>query len=303
MIALGLALIAAGAWSLEWRAPAACPDAGDLRRRVESMLGGAPVGPILGRVTVRAIEAGLFEGQLELQVGSATTARVLRAERCDGLVEAVAVIVALTLDRAEAASGPSPRAVLRPPAPTVAAPPPGRVGWGVSMAAELGAGQLPGLGLGAAARAYVDLEPLRLWGGGLVWQTGDAGDARRGATVALWSGELRLGVPLWLGPVEVEPALLVEVGRLTARGAGQALVGPPRVRRTWHLAPGLGVSVGLPVGGPVWVVVHLGGRWNLSRPTILLDDEDPDDGPARFPVYRPARLVPRGGLAVELRFR
>lgn len=111
---------------LEWNAPPECPRAEQVRAELEAMSPPGARGSASARVHR---EADGF--RLELTVGTeqGRTTRELRADACDALGTAAAVIVAVALDPVAAEAR---RAV--PPAPTVVEPPPRAASVGLAAA-------------------------------------------------------------------------------------------------------------------------------------------------------------------------
>jgi hypothetical protein len=86
---------------LQWDGTAACPDAGLARERLEAYLaqseGAASSEAVIARVVVSETEAGL-EASLELSTAWGESRRTLRADRCEDIADAVALVVATTID-------------------------------------------------------------------------------------------------------------------------------------------------------------------------------------------------------------
>jgi hypothetical protein len=99
-LALAAVLVAASAPGLQidWQAPAGCPQAAELRARIDSLVGAAAVRADLtvrGRVTASGEKWTLT---LELvREGSAET-RTLEDRACRGVAEAAAVVIAVAID-------------------------------------------------------------------------------------------------------------------------------------------------------------------------------------------------------------
>lgn len=126
---------------LRWEGPAACPDAALAEARLRESLarseGEAP-GPVTAHVVVREVE-GELEATLELGTAWGESRRTLRAARCEDIADAVALVVATTIDPllgirephdagavvepARARPEPEPEPELPPLPPVEAAPP------------------------------------------------------------------------------------------------------------------------------------------------------------------------------------
>lgn len=102
---------------LEWDAPASCPDHAqvleEMQTRWRADPGFDPELPIRARVRVEVLESGLV-AQLHVTGPSGAAERTLRAERCETIVEASALIVAMTAG-AMLEPNPAPESVPPPP--------------------------------------------------------------------------------------------------------------------------------------------------------------------------------------------
>lgn len=117
--------------ALRWEAPDGCPGREAVRAEVARLVGGALPGgePIVAEARTIAAE-GAFELTLRTEVGGQHGERTLRADRCDELAAAAALILALMIDpeavaRAEpepSALAPSLARALAPPAREVEPP-------------------------------------------------------------------------------------------------------------------------------------------------------------------------------------
>ncbi|MCB9752026.1 MAG: hypothetical protein H6713_18795 [Myxococcales bacterium] len=84
--------------TIEWRAPAACPERAALRRRVgELVRAGAEVRDADARVDVEKTDDG-FAATLRVRTVDGETTRALTGRDCAALVDAVAVIIAYAVD-------------------------------------------------------------------------------------------------------------------------------------------------------------------------------------------------------------
>jgi hypothetical protein len=159
--------------------PASCPDVSELTFRVERVIGVplAQAAPLRFDVQFDAA-SGMFSARLEVEASAASgTERVLRAQGCSELADAVAVAIALALGSRSAdedpgkrprpaesggtgasgaetsSSAPPPVAQPSTDAASVAPEAPNDTGLSpaLSMAVVGDAGSLPGAGLGAGA--------------------------------------------------------------------------------------------------------------------------------------------------------
>lgn len=94
MTAVILALsLAAG---VQWRAPAACPDADALAQRIGALVGEGTIdAPVTVDVEARG---GGYAAELALEVDGRSLHRSLRADDCEALADATAVVIAVSVD-------------------------------------------------------------------------------------------------------------------------------------------------------------------------------------------------------------
>lgn len=274
---------------LRWTAPAACPGVAAIERRVEELVG-ARLGGAHDLSAVGFVEPGGPPWRVDLALRSRAGAvdRRLESEDCAALGEAVAVILALSID-----AEPAPRVPIRPLAAAERAPdrsPP--IEWGLGAVLELGSGHLPGLAAGSAVRAHVRLSEVRLSFGLVAWLPTYAGDLEARTRLGLGAVEARLGRPVRAGLLEVAPELVVELGRLEARGLGSTLEAPAS-RSALHLSAGGGLGVALRLFGPLWARARADLQLAVARPEILVV--------GLGPLFRTEPFSPRGALGLELR--
>ncbi|MBL9106182.1 MAG: hypothetical protein JNL82_34990 [Myxococcales bacterium] len=157
------------ALQLEWSAPAACPQAPDVRARIEAALRRPTrtAGPSATRVQARVTaDTRGFALVLETRTaGNAVDVRRMHDRRCSVLADAAAVIVATAIDQADPNRVPPPAAPPRrdPPRPTAGLSP-GTAPGSTTPSPDLS----PGTSLGSAplapgglptGTAPVDLSP------------------------------------------------------------------------------------------------------------------------------------------------
>ncbi len=89
----GAGVVSAG--PLVWNAPSGCPDAADVRARIERRLGASVDHAVHGIEITVVRDRGAFVATIDARALTvANDVRTLRSERCEGLADAVAVIVA-----------------------------------------------------------------------------------------------------------------------------------------------------------------------------------------------------------------
>jgi hypothetical protein len=291
-----------------WQAPSSCPDAGDVRARIERRLGRAlddvavgisvdiaaqPTGYV-ARVDARAVTVS--GGEAPPEPGSMTrgsnASRTLTSTRCDELADAVAVIVARLATEARSGAGEVHLRFQRTTIP--AAPREMRVwGGGVRLLALSGIGGVPSVGVGGELAGFVRRRDMFAevgiagWGRGSVdLAQGAPGrvDIRHEYVVARvgWSPE-RMPLRAWLAG---------ELGSMHGLGVDLNVNGAGAGR--WE-AIGSGFGVGWPISPWIRLVGTFEVAVPFARPRFqLADGED---------IYEPAPLTARACLGFEAGWR
>lgn len=278
----------AAAAELEWRGPSSCPDAAELRFRVERSIGMplAHAAPLRFEVTAaRSAQGFTAHVATDPGTGEAGRERTLAAPDCSRLADLVAVTLALALG-ADAREGHEGAGLARA---DLAETPRSSSGAGASSAE-------PARGGTGSATAAADAPPMPPgegvageWRPGVsLWVVGDSGSLPRpgpGAALGAQLGgsvvELRV-LGTWLlqqhqllaGPADPRPGadLGLVLGALSGCGAlWGSFVGPRAVHACggWELGrlSGTGANVQRPrQGGSLWSAPRLdvGGRWALG---------------------------------------
>ncbi|WAS90763.1 hypothetical protein [Nannocystis punicea] len=311
---------------LRWEAPAACPGRGALERAVVADLGRPLTAGDAEAVTARATARRRPDRRWELELileprDAAPVARTVVAERCELLVDAAALMIAVAIDPdllAEPAPAAAPLArpvddiplavpVVRdsPAAPPLARPPSTDLARPVgrpapalrgtlAVAAGLDVGALPRPAPGFVVRLGFLARRVRAEVGAGHWLeqsvrvagTGTGGDLR------LTAAQLLACPRLALRRVEFPLCAGLELGAMRGRGVG---VVTPTVDRVVWLAVLADARV-------QWVPVPrlaLGLQLGLAAPLLAarfrLRGEDGD-------LHRAAPVAFRGAFAIELRF-
>lgn len=317
-VAIAMAVRVLGPIEIEWNAPPECPAPAELRANVVQLLGGE-----LTREPVRAHATVVHEGQgyaaeLVLAVGEQRSERRLEARGCAALADAVAVVVAVTVDPVQALAAdeqvavPEPEPIAEPiaaqtvapidvpmipsaPVSTTAAPPkrvraPGvhvRVFGGVDYGATpKTTGAIGGaIGLrGRWWRAEID--------GSFAFARTAAlpGMSEITARLSRWSiGARGCGVPT-RGRVEVPLCAGIEAGQIVGRGTG-ATRAKDSAARPW-IAAVVGPALAIAVVPRLAIVVGADAVVPLWRATFQIGEQA---------VHRPQRIGVRGLVGVELR--
>lgn len=282
------ALAAASPLVLDWPSVEGCPTADTVAARVDELVGGAPSEKVRLRAEVHLFESAEgWDAELTLVTAEARSHRRLEAPSCTALGDAVAVILALALDRAPILRTPITKAVgedvvLR-----------SRVSWEVSAQVVTGAGLLPGWSSGVTLLArWRFRRGLGIGLGASAWLPTTAETELAFARVGLLAGEVAIGQALSVGAVELRPEVRVEIGRLDVQG--RTTRSSPRSAAALHVAVGAGLEGAVPLTGPLWACGRVGAYLAGARPEVVVE------GVGR--LYRPALGSVRIALGFELRF-
>lgn len=257
----------------------ACPDEGELRQLVASKLGLDPfTAGASSVVTVRVSPAAPWTAEVLLeQPGANARRKTLSAATCEGLLQSVALTVALVLDPvvkapepAKAVEPTTPRPIERPSPPP--APEPPRTAPSPSLAWSLAAGGEATFGLAVGLQPEVRLEGRARSG---VWSVGVEGRYALPSTGTLSQGALTTSavvgavVPClhwrWLaGCVDVT------VGGLRLEGT---LLSSARAATVFHASVGLRAVFAVPVGQHLSVGALLEGQVPLTRASAVVGTE------------------------------
>lgn len=277
---------------LVWRAPAACPNADEVRARIEHRLGAsieAMVHGIDAEITAAGDPPG-FVARVDLRgLGAGNSSRMLTAVRCDELTDAIAVIIvrlAAAVAR-PAPAGSSSRAIANQ-APVAEL----RRSWGagVRVLGTSGIGAQPGVGSGTelgiygrSGAVFVDLAAAR-------WRPTSQllyAHAPGRVDVQLRTVALRLG---WRP--EQLPLRAWVAGELgTLRGEGFALANPVVGSGTWA-----SVGAGFGIAWPMLRVARLVGVIELAVPMRSIRFLSLDG----MELYRSDPATARCGVGLEV---
>jgi len=302
---LGIAIVVLGAtaprgWAdpgFVWEAPAPCPDADDVRDRIERRLGMPIDGSVHGiEVEIERQRSG-FVARIDARgVTLGNGIRTLTSARCEELADAVAVVVARLATEARVQAETARRSVAIPRAAVARAATRREVpqwGGGVRALAVSGVGTLPGVGVGgevavyARRGAYFGEVGAARWARSPMYLTAGAPGA---VDVGLVVAVLRAG---WSPPDKYIRAWLgAEVGPMT--GAGVSLDDPQIGAGRWTAAGG-----GFGVTWPMFEHARLVGTVEMLAPLeqvrfVLRDGAE---------IYRPSAAAARCALGLEVGWR
>lgn len=302
--------------ALIWRAPAGCPDAGDVRARIERRLG-APLTGVRG-IEVEVADRGVggaprFVARIDLRGlrgadGAAAQpgedVRVLSSARCDELADAVAVVVARLAAELRPPPGP-------PGPPPATAPPPielrvDRPGaervlpesWGADLRVLgiTGIGAQPGVSLGGELAGTLRVRSVIVELAGMRWLSSSRTprtDAAALINVDLQLAALRIG---WgSSRLPLRAWLSGELGTLRGGEVGSA---DPRMESARWLAAGSGCAVAWPMGPRVRLIGMIEAVVPLQQARIVLPDSA--SAGAGREIYRSAVAAVRSGLGLEV---
>lgn len=280
-----------------WAAPEPCPDAGDVRARIERRLGMPIDGSVHGIAVEIAREGGQFVARIDTRaVALANQPRTLTSARCDELADAVAVVVARLASevavRARRARGVPAGTVtaITPPAARRAL---GPWGGGVRAVAVSGIGLLPGVGIAGELALYVRRHRYFAELAGTRWARSAKylADGAPGAVdVSLMTLALRAG---W-SPTDmyIRAWAIGEVGPMTGEGIA---LNDPRIGTGRWAAVGGGFGVAWPMADRARLLgaVEFLGAFEQVR-FVLVDGGE---------IYRPSPFVARCSLGLEIGWR
>ncbi|HVK85901.1 MAG TPA: hypothetical protein VM513_17395 [Kofleriaceae bacterium] len=298
-----------------WRAPVTCPSAEEVAARIERRLGGAVDAALGGIEIVIEREHGEFVARIDARaVTVANAVRTLRSRRCDGLADAVSIVLARLAselrDRVRVEPEPAPVVEagmivddelipgeelvrVQPPASPTPRASARRWGAGLRLVGLSGIGALPGLNVGGELGGYVRRGELVGEAAVAHWapqRKSLQGNAPAGVVVTLQVLTLRAG---W-GPAGMPLRAwgTVELGSLS--GEGMAVTTPREGAGRWT-AVGGGFGVAWPMSpyarlvGSIEVVVPVGTtRFTLEGGTEL---------------WRPGVAAARSALGLEVGFQ
>ncbi|MEX1365327.1 MAG: hypothetical protein AB1Z98_19520 [Nannocystaceae bacterium] len=313
----------------DWQGPAACEQGERLQTTVDSLLD--PRGPT-ARATVRVdpIDRG-WRAEIEIDVDGARVRRVVDGGPCAAVADAVALIVAVTVDPVGAGTrvgerlAPSPPTAsvadapslvplpsaspTGPPRPAIAVSRPGPASPSDAQRARspsprsasllvdggITSGLLPGIGgrVGGGAALWWRRARLALTAAhGFARALEHPDGVDAGANLSMTAGRLSACWAPALGRLSLPVCGGVEAGAYSASGFG--LQQTARVRSPW-------VALVPHVRPTVWVTRWLGLAAAIELPIALLRPTFAiDDFPAPLVVVGPAGA--RAGLSIELRF-
>jgi hypothetical protein len=224
--------------TLDWRTGSECTSPLDLEWQIARLLGPEIVvpEPLAFLAEVSALPAGRYALTLNLARGERRTQRKVELDSCPEVQDAVALLVAITLDpkaaiRArEAAPEKTPPEPLRPPpAVTEPAPPrapdpprePRRLSIGLTVGAIGDVQTLPGLTAGPSLGTELSVERFRVWLEGHYFtpRYAQAASSDVEARVELTAGSAGMAYVADFGPIGLGPTLAAEFGYLRAVGS------------------------------------------------------------------------------------
>jgi hypothetical protein len=281
---------------LRWQAPASCPDAGEVRARIERRLGVA-IDRVVHGIEVEITGASAagdgapgYVARIDLRgITVENEVRVLTSPRCDELTDAVAVIIVrLATESRALAIAPPGAPVIAPPA----AGPAASRAWsaGLRVLGLSGIGAIPRVGTGGELGVFVrhldrfmELAEARWLPSGAVLFPNAPGRV----DVSLDVTALRFG---W-GPEDLPLRAWIggELGSIDGQGVA---LGDNRLGSGLWIGGSAGVGVAWPVTPRARVV----GTFELAVPFhrarfVLLDGGQ---------VFRPDPAAARAGLGLEL---
>ncbi len=276
--------------ALVWEAPPGCSTAAAARAEVARRLRRVPHVRLHARAGVRSDAAG-WHVVLETTAGR----RRLDASSCEEITRAVALVLALAIDREDAGGAGGRATGASPPTSAPARPPrnvPVRGELGVAAALDVGTLPAPAAGVAVA----VGLRPgrWRLEITATYWAPQSAALGGRpdvGGNFRLLGGGASGCFAALRSRLEVAVCARTDVGTLSGTGTG---VSSPMTATTPFWTMLAGVTAALPLGRDAALRIDADLGWNPLRPTFDLEPHGT--------VHQPAAMVARARLGVEALF-
>jgi hypothetical protein len=289
--------------SFEWTAPAECPQAAEMRAKVESIVGPALAVSLNASVAVSRTVAGRYAADVHVTVSGREGERSLDESSCRVVAEAAAAVLAMSLmieaappphesARVDSAPAPSPSPALTPS--------PAEPRFALGSLAMANDGTLPSVAAGVGLEAaFYPVTRLRLEASVVRWLAQSSAVAGQdfGGRFQLTSADLRgcvslLGRSVTLGPcagIDFEHIDAYGV-RATSTNGGSTNGGSPLVGALlrWTPARWLGLNALVDVAFP------------LERPQFVI--QGVPAGAEGFYIYSPARAALRSEISAEVRF-
>lgn len=275
---------------LEWHAAVSCPDAEAAQRAIARWLRDSvePVDAsvLAVRATIRGAP-GAYTLALSLRSASGRSDERFAAERCNTLVEVVALKVALAASAAVVLPAPSLEPQEGPR-------------WALRVMGGVASGELPGVNAEVAAAASLRAAWLRFELGAAVAPASTAHYpelAAVGARVQLWYGFARACASTRLGLLEVPLCAGLELGVLRGEGIGQVT----SLRSEQVLAAALfGPALRWPIAGRFALWWEVTTALAFARPRSLYVSTRA--GSTLGALYRPEMAAARTLLGIEWTF-
>jgi hypothetical protein len=316
--------------SLDWEAPPECPDSAYVRRRVDELFAGGapPTAHLDARATAVRGADRRYHVTLRTVRSGTVGERRMEGASCRSLADALALVIALTIDPSRATgsgasspadstsepasespssapSAPAPAPTSAPvpasapasapaPAPAPVPAPAPRWQWSASAGAVADDGSLPGIALGVGLRALAMLGPaaIETYASALPGQVGTVpGSPADGGTFRLVLGGARACYAPLRGHLDLAACAGLELGWLHADGLG---VHYPQGADSLWAAGSLGLRASQQIAGSLRLALDLsvGDPWRRDRFVL--------DGIGL--VHQASPVVGRAYLGPELRF-
>jgi hypothetical protein len=239
---------------------------------------------------VREVPTG-YELSLELSSSSGGGRQILRADRCDTLVDVVALNVALASDPTTALTNVPSKPSAPPKVPSRND---GGTDYGVRVVGGVDFGILPAITPGISLLGLTGSRHVRFEAGATYWFPSRkyyAAVPDVSAEFDLLAGVARACGVATLGPVEVPLCAGFELGVLRGRGEGTAIT--ETANRAW-MGLVLGPAMTMRVAGPLFVWSQVDSVLSLARSAYRVRNLDI--------LYTPPGAAARVYLGLSLRF-
>ncbi|MDF2692491.1 MAG: hypothetical protein K0S65_874 [Labilithrix sp.] len=301
---------------LSWDAPAGCPDALTVTRRVEQILRGPPAAPVtvFARAKITGPSEGRYHLVLTLRTADVEETREIDAASCSALAEASAVVVALAIDPSKDGAllpaEETPQPPTPPPAPSPAPPPPTKPApshhhtatprqsppstrLAIGAGGAVVSGMLPELGGGLIASGTLRFERFRVGLVGSYWVPQRASFGRNaGASFEMVEVGAFGGYLVPLGRFALGPSANLEVTHVDVKGFG---IRAPRTSSTLWPTVALGARAEAQVASWFGVFARTDLLFPIGAPAFGLATDN-----ASVRLHDPSLFSVRLSLGIEI---
>jgi hypothetical protein len=287
---------------LAWNAPSSCLSREAVLGETARLLAAAARRiPLRARADVAREGDGQWTATLSVSAGGATSQRVLRAESCQGIASAVAVVLAVAIEGPiEEAGRPTPRAVDPERGPALSSQVPSHARRSSLLVGAGGA-----LSVDTTPSAAPGVEGTAGWlVGSPVWRVRSMATVEafwpnttaqgEGGTFFLWTTALRACLDRALGDLEIGPCAVAELESM--RGSSVHAATNSHGSAAW-VAAGASIHGAWSFTRALALFARVDGLAPLARPTFVIYSPVGD-----IFVHQPSRFAIGASLGLEAHF-